>query len=112
MAGDERRCVGIVILADSMAEEDETFDVVIEELGISTTVTILDDGTYFKIHTMIMLFMHCIIRPLDTPLSYIGDSPMVIGNTVAFDLSLGSHVMSASCALLIGNRVQSETDCE
>ena len=48
MAGDERRCVGIIILADSMAEEDETFDVIIEELGISTTVTILDDGIYIQ----------------------------------------------------------------
>ena len=42
--GDRRRCVEIVILADNMAEEDETFDVIVEELGISTTVTILADG--------------------------------------------------------------------
>ena len=44
MAGDERRCEGIVILADDVVEEDETFHVIVEELGISTTVTILDDG--------------------------------------------------------------------
>ena len=50
MVGDERRCVGIVILADSIVEEDKTFDVIIEEFGISTTVTILDDGN-FKIQS-------------------------------------------------------------
>ena len=41
---DRRRCVEIVILADDMAEEDETFEVIVEELEISTTVTILADG--------------------------------------------------------------------
>ena len=37
---------------------------------------------------------------------------MVIGDTVYFDLSLGSAVTAARCALLIGSRVQNETDCE
>ena len=44
--GVTRKCVGISILEDSKVEENEMFQVVIEELGISTQVAILDDGKY------------------------------------------------------------------
>ena len=40
---DTSRCVGIVILEDTQQEDDESFEVVIEGLGVSTVVTILDD---------------------------------------------------------------------
>ena len=39
-----RRCVGISILEDSEFEENEMFQVVIEDSRISTQVAILDDG--------------------------------------------------------------------
>ena len=42
--GDTRNCVGLSITGDREAEEDESFQVLIEELGVSTTVTIMDDG--------------------------------------------------------------------
>ena len=41
--GDRRKCVGIVIIEDTVPEPDEFFLVVIEGLGVSTTVIILDD---------------------------------------------------------------------
>ena len=44
--GNQRRCVGIIILEDSITEEDETFQVVIEGLDASTIVTIRDDGMH------------------------------------------------------------------
>ena len=34
--------------------------------------------------------------------SYIGNSPVVRGNTVSFDLKFRGDVVSASCGLLIG----------
>ena len=40
---DKRVCVGIVILEDDVVEEDESFQVIVEGLDISATVTILDD---------------------------------------------------------------------
>ena len=43
-SGPQRRCVGIVILEDFVAEEDETFQVVIKGLYDFTTITIRDDG--------------------------------------------------------------------
>ena len=42
--GDERRCVGVSILADDVDEQDETFLVIVEGLGIHTNITILNDG--------------------------------------------------------------------
>ena len=44
--------------------------------------------------------------------SYTGNSPVVDGNTVSFDLLLGRRVESAKCGLLIGNRIQNEIDCK
>ena len=38
-----RRCVGIVILNDDQLEGEEYFEVLIEGLGVSTRVTIVDD---------------------------------------------------------------------
>lgn len=44
---DRRRCVGIVILEDSIAEGIETFAVNLLELDLLAVVRILDDdGTY------------------------------------------------------------------
>ena len=42
--GEERSCVGIVILEDSLVEQDEAFAVTIQELGVGATLVILDDG--------------------------------------------------------------------
>ena len=39
----QRKCIGVVILDDSESDVGETFEVSIEKLGISTTVTIVDD---------------------------------------------------------------------
>ena len=50
-----RRCVGISILEDSEYEENEMFQVVIEDLRISTQVAILDDGKYNYVPTCICL---------------------------------------------------------
>ena len=41
--GIRRRCIAITILEDSDPEIDESFEIVVEELGISATITILDD---------------------------------------------------------------------
>lgn len=50
--GIRRRCVAITILEDPMPESDESFELAVEELGISTTITILDDEGMIW-HTMI-----------------------------------------------------------
>ena len=42
-SGSNRKCIGIIILDDSMVEVNETFEVVIEELGLSANVTIIDE---------------------------------------------------------------------
>ena len=41
--GRMRRCVGIVVYDDLVLEADKTFQVIIEGMGVSTEVTILDD---------------------------------------------------------------------
>ena len=41
--GIRRRCVAITILEDSRIENDESFELAVEELGVSTNITILDD---------------------------------------------------------------------
>lgn len=41
--GSSRKCLGIVILDDIQPEPNESFQVVVEEFEISTTVTIIDD---------------------------------------------------------------------
>lgn len=43
---------------------------------------------------------------------YAGNSPVVRDNTVTFDLAFGSPVTTVKCALLVGTKVQNETDCE
>ena len=48
MVGDERRCVGIIILEDNLVEEDESFEVIIEGVNSIATVTILDDDGILK----------------------------------------------------------------
>ena len=53
--GDQRKCVAIIILEDNMAEEDETFALIIEELGVATSIVILDDDgkwnlSFFTLH--------------------------------------------------------------
>ncbi len=45
--GLSRRCVPIVILEDDIFEEDESFELMVEEMDISTSTTIIilnDDG--------------------------------------------------------------------
>ena len=41
--GDERRCVGIVIIDNVQLESDETFQLSISGLEVVTSLTILDD---------------------------------------------------------------------
>ena len=41
--GDSHHCVGVVIIEDDLTEGEESFDVLIDGLFQSTTVTILDD---------------------------------------------------------------------
>ena len=48
----------------------------------------------------------------DVSVSFVGNSPVVRGDTVTFDLSLGSGVTAVRCALLVGDRIQNETDCK
>ena len=42
-SGTSRRCLAVVIFEDNFPEEDEVFELRVEELGISTSITILDD---------------------------------------------------------------------
>ena len=62
----------------------------------------------------VLLNYQCIAFPkhADLSASFVGNSPIVSGNTVTFDLSLGSGVTAARCALLIGDRLKNETDCK
>lgn len=48
----------------------------------------------------------------DVSFSYTNNSPRVSGTTVSFNLEFGSGVMSASCALIIGNGQPIEIDCK
>lgn len=119
--GESRKCVGIVILEDFRYESDESFTVIIEEVGASADVTILDDDgkkllCYLYVVNLLANIIHVTIQKLpffsDTSFSYIGDSPIVSGSSVSLQLSLGKNVKSARCALLTGNRVRREADCE
>lgn len=41
--GTMRQCLGIVIIDDSQFERNETFELLVDEFGISTNATILND---------------------------------------------------------------------
>lgn len=41
--GIDHRCVAIVALEDNIPEKNETFQLTTEELGISTTITLIND---------------------------------------------------------------------
>ena len=58
-----------------------------------------------------MVLLH-ILPHVDMPARYVGNTPAVRDNTVTFDLLLSSDATAARCALLIGHRVQNETDCK
>ena len=54
--------MAIIILEDNMAEEDETFDLIIEELGVATSIVILDDdGNYVKSEFLSCFIVHILI---------------------------------------------------
>ena len=99
---DERMCVGIIILEDAVVEEDESFQVIVEGYDTSVTVTILDDdGSY---NGSFFFFKFVIFAGVLA--SFIGNSPVVCGNTISFDLSFRGDVISARCGLLIGKKQQ------
>ena len=51
---------------------------------------------------------------LETSFMYTGNTPLVNGTSVIFDIAFGGGVVSARCALLLGTslRVRQEFDCE
>ena len=103
--------MGIVILEDDVIEGDESFQVVVEEFDASATVTILDDDG-ISININFTVSFHKAFDSIGMTASYVGNSPVVVGNTASFDLTFRGDVASASCALLVGNKIQSETDCK
>lgn len=55
--GSGRMCIGIVILDDLIFEGNESFQLIIEELGISTDIIILeDDNGSAKINFVAIVF--------------------------------------------------------
>lgn len=48
----------------------------------------------------------------DTSFNFTGNSPAVIDDVVIFQLSFGRGVVGARCAVMEGNKVLQETNCE
>ena len=108
--GDERRCVhvGVSILEDGDVEQDETFQVIVENLGISSTVAILDDGIIMCTGRLVYTVDELKFCFADLTFRFVSNSPVVRENRVDFSLEFGRLVTAAECAI----EANAFKDCE